>query len=117
MSSNMKKLNNYLKFLALTYDLNGSRYDINVDPIALELLKLIFIHSAVNAPLSISNAMQKHTLGSPATLHRKIRKLHQANLIELTHMGNNKRTKYIILSKKAENYFIKVSSIMDKVLT
>ena len=56
-----------------------------------------------------------HALGSPANLHRKLDELLEAGMISLSYNGNNRRTKYIVLTQAATDYFQTMSKAMLEV--
>ena len=51
-------------------------------------------------------------LASPATLHRKMQQLLKEGLIELVVDANNKRSKFVVLSKKGQRRYDLLASLM-----
>ncbi len=54
------------------------------------------------SPYNITAAMHLHTLGSPATLHRALRRLIDAGYIEAKHSESNAKEKLIYTTEKTE---------------
>ncbi|CAB4122727.1 hypothetical protein UFOVP33_43 [uncultured Caudovirales phage] len=69
-----------------------------------------------NDPLTVSEAMGMADIGSPATLHRKLDDLREAGLIEQIQIDGNRRTKYVIPTKKAMTHFERLSTAMVKAM-
>ena len=111
----MNELNQYAKFLALKDKVDHSKFQLNVDLTAIKLLEAIAIYDAKNSTLTVGETMQLKTLGSAATIHRKIDELFNNELIELKFLGTNRRKKYLVPSKKTIAYFAMLSELMFKV--
>lgn len=95
----------YLRFLHLTQAISGELPTSNVDFHALRLLEAIAVAYAQCSPLTVTNAMELNIIASPATLHRKLDALREAGLVEQEFEGKNRRTKYLVLTQAASNYF------------
>jgi len=87
---------------------------VGINPTTLLLLHLVAVKNIEKKPLTITEAMSLSGVGSPATIHRKLDQLRDANLIESVFIGSNRRTKYIKTSKEANVYFEKLSDAMIK---
>ena len=49
--------------------------------------------------------MKFKSLGSPANLHRNVYELREAEIISLSYSGTNRRTKYLLITQAAYDYF------------
>lgn len=98
----------YLRFLNLTHAVTDQLGQTEVDLLALRLLEAIAIADAKGAHLTVTDAMSLSKIASPATLHRKLDQLREAGLIEQTFSDGNRRTKYLVPTKLAEQYFCKL---------
>ena len=98
--------NSYLRFLQ-NISQTTTRLQLNKDlsPTAILLLNEIAVKDFEKQPLTVSQAMELCALGSPANLHRKIYELHEAGMISLEHVGTNRRTKYLMITQAARDYF------------
>ena len=111
----MSKL--YLRFLRIARALETNKQSMKyVDSTAMLLLNEIAIQHFDEKPLTVSQAMQLAAIASPATIHRKLDELREAGLIDLTFEGKNRRTKYLIPTKAAHEYFKKMSGSMLKAI-
>jgi DNA-binding MarR family transcriptional regulator len=111
----MSKL--YLRFLRIARTLETNKKSMkDVDSTAMLLLNEIAIQHFDEKPLTVSQAMQLAAIASPATIHRKLDELQEAGLIHLTFEGQNRRTKYLIPTKAAHEYFKKMSDSMLKAI-
>ena len=96
----------YFNFLFFKHHINDTfmeKYDI--DEGCIQLLELIFIRQSNLTALSVTEIMKINQFGSPATIHRKLHKLLDANLLIFLIRGTNKRTKYPTLTPNAIDYF------------
>jgi len=87
----------YFKFLALVEDPTKL---LKVSREALALLDVI-ASCADLEPLSVTEAMSLASIASPATIHRKLDELVAANLVTHDYRDGNRRTKYLLPTKKA----------------
>lgn len=79
-----------------------------VDLTAQRLLELITVRDAQGKRMTVTDAMFLRDLASPATLHRKLDDLLDAKLIDQKFEGRNRRTKYLVPTKKALEHFSKL---------
>lgn len=110
----MKNL--YLSFLhiaSLIYP-NKNKQD-DLDSTAMELLNKIAVQHSFDKPLTVTEAMALTEIASPATIHRKLNGLLDADLIELVFKEKNRRTKYIHPTKSSFVYFEKMADAMVRV--
>ena len=100
----------YFQFLinSQNLDING-KVARNVDSTSTLLLNEIALHHFKQKPLTVSQAMDLAFIAGPATIHRKIKDLQHAGLVELNYSGLNRRTKYLIPTEVAATYFKKMS--------
>ena len=92
----------YFKFL--TYVEGTQRNAIAVDRDSLALLDVIAMY-ADHDPLSVTDAMALASIASPATIHRKLDILAEAGLVAHEYRDDNRRTKYLVLTKKSQAYY------------
>ena len=103
----------YYQFLIYTKNLDicgmGKK---RVDEISRLLLNEIALNHFKKKPLTVTKAMDLTFIAGPATIHRKIKDLHDAGLVELRYVGLNRRTKYLIPTDVTNFYFGKMSEAM-----
>ena len=98
--------NVYLKFLQNIAALEAIQLKQNeLSPTAILLLNAIAIKSFVQQHLNVTQALGIRALGSPANLHRKLDELLKAEMIEFRSVGKNRRTKYLLITQAARDYF------------
>ena len=101
----MSNTSTYIRFINLTHALTSEWEGTDIDLLSLRLLEAIAIaHSEGNA-LTVTDAMALNAIASPATMHRKLTSLLDAKLIEQVFEGKNRRTKYLVPTVQASNYF------------
>ena len=91
----------YFKFLAL---IEEPTVLLKVSRDALALLDVI-ASCAEHDPLSVTEAMTLASIASPATIHRKLDELVAANLVTHEYRDNNRRTKYLMPTKRAWEHY------------
>ena len=109
------KNNYYINFLNFVKALEPTAAIEHLDVTSKLILDEIAIGVAKEKPLTVSEVMGLKELGSPATLHRKLTILLEANLVHSVFMGNNRRTKYMALTLEGEMYFARLSQAMQSV--
>jgi len=116
-SSGEKKMKNnyYINFLNFVKALEPSVEIEQLDFTSKLILDEIAMGVANEKLMTVSEVMGLKNLGSPATLHRKLNILLQAELVHPIFIGNNRRTKYMALTKKGEMYFARLSQAMKSV--
>ena len=101
----MNNTSTYIRFINLTHALSSEWEGTGIDLLSLRLLEAIAIaHSEGNA-LTVTDAIALNAIASPATMHRKLTSLLNAKLIEQVFEGKNRRTKYLVPTVQASNYF------------
>ena len=98
--------NFYVRFLKIAAALDHNRHkheDLN--PTAIFLLNEIAVKDFDEQPLTVSQAIDFKSIGSPATLHRKIDELRNADMVLVTNVGTDRRTKYLMITQAARDYF------------
>jgi DNA-binding MarR family transcriptional regulator len=106
--------NPYIQFLKLSQTLTYKEIGHELDTTAIKLLEMITISYSKEESLTVSDAMSLEFMGSPATMHRKIDVLRKQGWIDLLHVGDDRRTKYLAPTKKAMKYFESLSKLMEK---
>ena len=87
----------------------------HVSHACLPLLSAIAVADFQNQPLTISQIMAMTHLASPGTIHRRVESLRQKGLIDLVYKNGNRRTKYIIPTQSANDYFEKMGDLLISV--
>jgi DNA-binding MarR family transcriptional regulator len=102
-------MNKYHQFLMSAEVIEASHEAILcIDPTAKKLLEIIAVRQAMGNPMTVADAMALSDLASSATLHRKIDMLREAGLIDMIFGDKNRRTKYLVPTDLANDYFSKM---------
>jgi len=104
----------YVRFLTLFQSLQAKETEGKMDTTAEKLLETITVHYGQEQTLTVTECMELSAIASPATIHRKLDELRIQGWIEFVYEGENRRTKYLIPSSKANKYFDKISKLMSK---
>lgn len=72
---------------------------------SLRLLESIALAHADGQVLTVTKAMGLASIASPATIRRKLLLLEDLELVKFTHLGSNRRTKYLVPTPKTVRYF------------
>ena len=109
----------YMRFLRSVTSLEPHNHKHeDISPTAILLLNVVAVKNFNEQPLTVSQAMEFKSLGSPANLHRKIYELYEAGMISFSYAGSNRRTKYLFLTQAARDYFqIKNDAMLKAVVS
>ena len=107
----------YMRFLNLLHALEGGVQAPAIDLEAKKILEVIAVHDANNNPLTVTAAMALNHIASPATIHRKLDVLRELGMIDTVFEGKNRRTKYLVPTQAAHDYFDSVGKVMTQALT
>ena len=98
MTSNRTK---FFALLETIHQIENEHQHLLPDLDARVLLMRVAMANDKSQPLNVTQAMSLKNIGSPAMLHRKINDLLSHGLIDLVFEGTNRRTKYLLPTKKA----------------
>ena len=107
--------NPYIQFLKLSQTLTQKELSNELDMTTIKLMEMIVVNHSKNTSLTVSEAMALASMGSPATMHRKIDILRKQGWIDLLHEGEDRRTKYLSPTARTTKYFDSLSKLMAKV--
>jgi Fe2+ or Zn2+ uptake regulation protein len=107
----------YLRFLNLIHALDGHGTAQAIDLDAKKLLEVIAVYHAQEKPLTVTDAMALKSIASPATIHRKLDQLRELGMIDMVYEGKNRRTKFLVPTQTAHDYFEKVGEAMQLAVT
>ena len=109
----MKK-NYYIQFLNLLKALEQTSQQPDIDVTSKLILEEIAIGVAKGEMLTVSDVMGLKHIGSPATLHRKLNLLIEADMVFSVFQDNNRRTKYIHPTAKTDQYFADLGAVLQQ---
>lgn len=100
--------NPYLIFLWIQKS-EGVFHLLEIDHSSRFLLDNIVLEHKFSKSLTVTEAMSLRSVGSPATVNRKLDELRKFNLISYEFRNNNRRTKFLIPTHTAIEYYKKLS--------
>ena len=106
----------YMRFLNLLHALEGGENAPEMDLEAKKLLEVIAVHEANKNPLTVTAAMGLGHIASPATIHRKLDVLRELGMIDTVFEGKNRRTKYLVPTKAASDYFANMGKAVQQAI-
>lgn len=107
------RTHHYLHFLSQVHRMTAKGRLTDLEPVCSRLLDEVALAHANDAPLTVTGLMALSHIASPATLHRKMQALLQDELIELNVDSENKRSKFVMLSKKGKRRFAMLTTLME----
>ena len=107
-------LNNaYLRFVRLMESMDGYTNSSELDYVEKKLLEFIAVHESSGKPLLVGDVIYLNSIGSPATLHRRLANLKNLGFIRFGDDPDG-RKKYIELTPKAKDYYFKLGKCILK---
>jgi Fe2+ or Zn2+ uptake regulation protein len=106
----------YLRFLTLLQTIEGKGEIPSLDLDAKKLLETIAVRNEQGKPLTVTEAMAMAHIASPATIHRKLDLLREIGMIDTHFEGTNRRTKFLVPTQQATQYFQTHSKVMNQAL-
>lgn len=103
----------YFRFLQLVEAVRGLPSLPSLDPLEERLLALVANASQAQARLSVRDLMAKSELGSPATIHTRLKSMRGKGWVVLADTDDARR-KQIELTPEALRYFDSLSGCMLK---
>lgn len=107
----------YLRFLQLVATVDELSGLDGFDANEKVLFDSLCLRWSQGKAMTVREAISQASLGSPATLHKRLKRLIAKQLIVAAHEGQDKRTKYLVLSEKGQAYVELLSSKMQLVET
>ncbi|MBP0592294.1 winged helix-turn-helix domain-containing protein [Paraburkholderia sp. LEh10] len=103
----------YLRFLQLAEALRGLPSLPSLDPLEEKILEMVARAGQSRERLSVRDMMGKSELGSPATLHARLKSMRDKGWIMLTDTEDTRR-KQIELTQAALRHFDRLSECLVK---
>ena len=103
-----------MRFLSILHALEGQENTPAMDLDAKKLLEVIAVRHEHKKPLTVTEAMALGSIASPATIHRKLDQLRDMGMVTTVFDGANRRTKYLIPTDAAHDYFESVGQAMTQ---
>lgn len=105
----------YLRFLQLVAAVDEMSGLDDFDANEKALFDSLCLRWSQGKVMTVREAISQTSLGSPATLHKRLQRLIAKELIAATHEGQDRRAKYLVPSGKGQVYIEWLSSKMQLV--
>jgi len=104
----------YLRFVNILKSMQKEDVTADLEPVCALILDDIAVRELHDEPMTVSDVMELINLASPATLHRKFSQMLENEWVETRFQNDNRRTKYIHLTKKSKSYYELKGKAMKK---
>jgi hypothetical protein len=111
------KSNPYLRFLQLAKAIQNLPDAPLLDANENALLEAIALRWYEQKPMTVREAIALSELGSPATLHKRITRLRDRDLVKTFSQADDKRAKYLVPTEKSLAMFNDYGKKMSSALT
>ncbi len=116
-NSNSNKSNPYLRFLQLAKAIQNLPDAPLLDANENALLEAIALRWYEQKPMTVREAIGLSDLGSPATLHKRIARLRDRDLVKTFSQADDKRAKFLIPTEKSLAMFNDYGKKMNAAIT
>ena len=100
----------YLRFLELASAVEALPGMDFFDPNHKALFEAILLSWSKGQPMTVREAIGRAELGSPATLHKRLVRLRQADLVSVEFIEGDRRSKLLVPTEKGLEYASKLGS-------
>ena len=105
----------YLRFLQLARTVQVLPDGLAMDANETALLEAIVVRWYEGHPMTVREAINLTELGSPATLHKRITRLREKDLLSNFNQEGDKRAKYLAPTARSLDYFNLLGRTMHEV--
>ncbi len=109
--------NAYLRFLRLVSAASGQSGGRHLDANEKALFEALALRWSQGDPMSVREAIHLDHLGSPATLHKRLQRLIEKQLISTQGIERDRRTKLLLISDQGQSYIEWLGRQFDLVKT
>ena len=106
----MKKIDSaltaaYLRFLQLARVIRVLPEGLEMDANESALLQAVVLRWYENHPMTVREAIALAELGSPATLHKRVTRLREKEMLTTLNLEGDRRAKFLIPTQRTLDYF------------
>jgi DNA-binding MarR family transcriptional regulator len=95
----------YLRFLQLAKAIQALPDGEEMDANEVALLQSVVLCWYENKPMTVREAIGLAELGSPATLHKRITRLREKDMLSTLNLEGDRRAKFLIPTQRTLDYF------------
>ncbi|WP_300557245.1 hypothetical protein [Limnohabitans sp. Rim8] len=104
----------YLRFLQLAKVIQALPDGQDMDANEKALLQAVVLHWYEDQPMTVREAIGLTELGSPATLHKRITRLREKDMLSNLNMEGDRRAKFLIPTQRTLDYFQSLGQSMQQ---
>lgn len=104
----------YFRFLQLAKALQADASAVALDANERALLEAVALCWFEDRPMTVREAIALESLGSPATLHKRITRLRQKDMLVAFNQEGDRRAKYLVPSEKTLQLFADLGAHMGR---
>ena len=105
----------YLRFLQLAKALENPHDGQTMDANESALLEAVVLRWHEGQPMTVREAINLADLGSPATLHKRVTRLREKDMLTAYSEPNDRRAKYLVPTSRALAHFEQLGRSMQQV--
>lgn len=105
----------YLRFLQLARVIQALPDGQGMDANEVALLQAVVLRWYENHPMTVREVIGLAELGSPATLHKRITRLREKDMLGTLNQEGDRRAKFLIPTQRTLDYFQHLGQTMQKV--
>lgn len=95
----------YLRFLQLAKVIQALPDGMEMDANEQALLQAVVLRWHENVPMTVREAIALVDLGSPATLHKRVTRLREKEMLSTLNLEGDRRAKFLIPTQRTLDYF------------
>lgn len=104
----------YLRFLQLAQLVQALPDGLEMDANEKALLQAVVLRWYENEPMTVREAIGLVDLGSPATLHKRITRLREKDMLGTLNLEGDRRAKFLIPTQRTLDYFSHLGQSMHQ---
>ena len=104
----------YLRFLQLARVVQALPDGLEMDANEKALLHAVVLRWYENEPMTVREAIGLVDLGSPATLHKRITRLRDKDMLSTLNLEGDRRAKFLIPTQRTLDYFSNLGQSMQQ---
>lgn len=104
----------YLRFLQLAKVIQALPSGMEMDANESALLQAVVLRWYENKPMTVREAIGLADLGSPATLHKRITRLREKDMLSTLNLEGDRRAKFLIPTERTLDYFSHLGESMQQ---
>ncbi|MGV0959318.1 MAG: hypothetical protein ACOYB1_05720 [Limnohabitans sp.] len=105
----------YLRFLQLAKVIQALPDGMEMDANESALLQAVVLRWYEQSPMTVREAIGLSALGSPATLHKRITRLRNKDMLTTLNQEGDRRAKFLIPTPRTIEYFSHLGQSMQQV--